>query len=187
MKEYAVVSLGIRKAWNKNGGTTMSEMEEEEEEWEKEMGSKRKVAPREREIEWTRSQGCYYSYGMGGGGASESRRIAPRRVVRLGYQMVRTSSGCTIVPAIPSRAWYLPRVQRRGPCAVSCTAVAARLHTTLVSPNYLVLVVRSGDRKLTARAENIDRLRRPEAPCNEAQANGEERRGEEREERIQSR
>ena len=53
-------------------------------------------AVRERKIEWTRSQGCYYSYGMGGGGASESRRMAPKRVVRLGYQMVRTSSRCMV-------------------------------------------------------------------------------------------
>lgn len=67
---------------------------EEDEEREKE-GSGREAA-REREIEWTRSQGCYYSYGMGGGGASESRRMAPKRVVRLGYQMVRTSSRCTV-------------------------------------------------------------------------------------------
>lgn len=89
--------------------------------------------------------------------ASESRRMAPRRVVRLGYQMVRTSSRCTI------RLYYRSRGTSRecngGIRAVSYAAVAARLHTTLVSPNYLVLVVRSGDRKLTARAENIDRPR----------------------------
>lgn len=167
-------SLGIRRAWNKKGGTTMSEMEEDEER-EKETGSGRKAA-REREIEWTRSQGCYYSCGMGGGGASESRRIAPMRVVRLGYQMVRTSSRCT---AIPSRAPVPPASATEGFCAVSYAAVAARLRTTLVSPNYLVLVVRSGDRKLTARAENIDRPRpRPEAPCNEARARASNRKGE---------
>lgn len=82
--------------------------------------------------------------------------------------------------AIPSRAWYLylPRVQRRDPYRI-VRRVAARLRTTLVSPNYFVLIVRSGDRKLTARAENIDRLRpRPERVLrNEAQAKVNERKG----------
>lgn len=147
----------------------MSEMEEERE---KETGSGRKAA-REREIEWTRSQGCYYSCGMGGGGASESRRIAPRRVVRLSYQMVRTSSRCTV--QLYHHARGTSRECNGGVQAVSYAAVAARLRTTLVSSNYLVLVIRSGDRKLTAPVENIDR---PEASRNEAQVRANERKGE---------
>lgn len=129
------------------------------------------------------SRGCYYSCGMGGGGASESRRIAPRRVVRLGYQMARTSSRCTV--RLYHRARGTSRECNGGIRAVSYAAVAARLRTTLVSPNYLVRLVRSGDRKWTARAENIDRLR-PEAPCNEARVRSSER-GKERKMRIQSR
>lgn len=141
-----------REKWNDDVGNGRRQRAEKK----KETGSRRKAA-RGREIEWTRSQGCYYSCGMGGGGASESRRMAPRRVVRLGYQMVRTSSGCTV------RLYYRARGTSRecngGVRAVSYAAVAARLHTALVSPNYLVLVIRSGDRKLTVRAQNIDRPR----------------------------
>lgn len=110
---------------------------------------------------------------MGGGGASESRRIAPRRVVRLGYQMVRTSSRCTV--RLYHHARGTSRECNGGIRAVSYAAVAARLRTTLVSPNYLVRLVRSGDRKWTARPENIDpprvlkrRVTRPEW----GQANG---------------
>lgn len=121
---------------------------EEDEEREERDGIKRETSEaREREIERTRSQGCYYSCGTGSGGAGESRRIAPRRVVRLGYQMVRTSSRCTV--RLYHRARGTSRECNGGVRAVSY-AVAARLRTTLVSPNYLVLVVRSGDRKLTA-------------------------------------
>lgn len=78
--------------------------------------------------------------------------------------------------AIPSRAWYLylPRVQRREDPYRIVRRVAARLRTTLVSPNYFVLIVWSGDRKLTARVENIDRLRpRPERVLRKGPSEGE--------------
>lgn len=137
----------------------------------KEMGSSETSEAREREIERTRSQGCYYSCGTGSGGAGESRRIAPRRVVRLGYQMVRTSSRCTAIrTAIPSRARYLPRVQRRGPCRIVRRCRPAAHHSRFTE---LPRSGRSVWRPEVDRAENIDRPR-PEAPCNEARARASE-------------
>lgn len=97
---------------------------------------------------------------------SASRRMVPRRMVRLGYQMVRTSSRCTvrsyrIVCAAP------PASATEGPLVLPYPAFLhssfhCRAHyyhrpgsTSLVSPNHLVLVVRPGDRKLTARELRI--------------------------------
>lgn len=104
---------------------------------------------------------------------SASRRMVPRRVVRLGYQMVRTSSRCTVRAGYSiARAARLPRVQRRVrryhrtvpyrtvPLPWTLRSTVAHHHhrpgcASLVSPNHLVLVVQPGDRKLTARELRI--------------------------------
>lgn len=69
------------------------------------------VTERASEIEWT-SRGYYYSYGMCGGRASKSRRMMPRRVVRLGYQMVTN--------IVQMQLYY-------------CTSGAFRLHSSFLA------------------------------------------------------
>lgn len=136
----------------------------------KEMGSSETSEAREREIERTRSQGCYYSRGTGSGGAGESRRIAPRRVVRLGYQMVRTSSRCTV------RLYHRARgTSRECNGGVRAVRIVRRCRPAAHHSRFTELP-RSGRsvwRPEVDRAENIDRPR-PEAPCNEARARASE-------------